>query len=196
MACHHKQMISAFFQCWKLAVCSGPQGIAGLTSAWKTVLLSQISLEVMSSFSWPCSIAVGQVCLPSCLHSRQPMLLTPLWAAVEVVCLAVFANLAFSCLVFCFVDGWRDHTEHTEGRGCVQWIMMKCLVCVAAWARFEIESWCSKENVCVESFSWSKGKLKGKEKVKEFDIPATTSQTSTPLSVRHHCAPSRNPPYL
>lgn len=80
--------------------------------------------------------------LPS-LPSAHAAHCVSLAAAVGVVCLAVFANLAFSCLVSCFVDGWRDHTEHAEGRGCVQWIMMKCLVCVAAWARFEREpSWC------------------------------------------------------
>lgn len=56
--------------------------------------------------------------LPS-LPSAHAAHSVSLAAAVGVVCLAVFANLAFSCLVSRFVDGWRDHTEHTEGRGCV-----------------------------------------------------------------------------
>lgn len=99
--------------------------------------------------SWPPSHDLQHCCGPGLL-AEMPSLPSAhaahsvsLLAAVGVVCLAVFANLAFSCLLSRFVDGWRDHTEHTEGWGCVQWITMKCLVCAAAWALFEREpSWC------------------------------------------------------
>lgn len=49
-------------------------------------------------------------------------------APVRVVCLAGFANLAFSCLLSRSADGRRDHAEHTAGRGGVPRIIMERLV--------------------------------------------------------------------
>lgn len=116
-------------------------------------------------------------CCSLCLWQQQ-------W---EFVCLAVFANLAFSCLVSPFC--WQLERSIQN----IQWL--------CAWNAWFVLllGHGLKENlhgVCVQSLSWSKGKLKEKEKVTEFPIPATTSRSSTLLSVRHHRAPSSNPPYL